>query len=111
MCLPNACFASRLGGDEFAVAIGSVENANDVIRTLEKILLLKDIPIRYAGKLINSGMSIGCALFPRDAEDIHQLMKCADVALYRLKNERRGRIGMFDQSNDLRYDADSIDRG
>jgi diguanylate cyclase (GGDEF)-like protein/PAS domain S-box-containing protein len=95
-CLPDAGFASRLGGDEFAVAIGNMEDAGDVVEIAEKIISLADSPVHYAGQPINSGMSIGCAVFPRDANDIHELMRCADIALYRLKNDGRGRVGMFD---------------
>jgi EAL domain-containing protein (putative c-di-GMP-specific phosphodiesterase class I) len=42
-------------------------------------------------------MSIGCAVYPQDARDPSELMKCADTALYELKDGGRGGVYMFNQ--------------
>ncbi|QNP44560.1 GGDEF domain-containing protein (plasmid) [Sphingomonas daechungensis] len=88
-------FVARLGGDEFAVIIenspadGSlVEIGNSILDRLRK-------PIRYNGRVISSGASIGGAVFPTDAESAHALFNNADTALYSLKAAGRGGTAMF----------------
>ena len=60
-----------------------------------------DAPITYAGNLINGSMSIGCAIYPRDAKDSSNLMKCADTALNDLKATGRGGFRMFNQQMEI----------
>ncbi|OBY75736.1 sensor domain-containing protein [Acinetobacter gyllenbergii] len=93
--LPENTFVARLGGDEFAIVVNGIETqaalekiAIDVSRQLEA-------PITYAGNLINGSMSIGCTIYPRDAKDSANLMKCADTALNDLKATGRGGFRMF----------------
>lgn len=93
--LPENTFVARLGGDEFAIIVNGIETqaalekiAIDVSRQLEA-------PITYAGNLINGSMSIGCTIYPRDAKDSANLMKCADTALNDLKATGRGGFRMF----------------
>ncbi|MDD9317384.1 putative bifunctional diguanylate cyclase/phosphodiesterase [Acinetobacter lactucae] len=90
------CFVARLGGDEFAVIINNLSSENDV-RELAAILLQQlNQPITYLGNVLNGGMSIGCAIYPQDAEDQSGLLSCADMALHDLKARGRGGIRMYD---------------
>ncbi|WP_168400121.1 sensor domain-containing protein [Acinetobacter indicus] len=89
---------ARLGGDEFAVVVHSVENEQQLIELAKKFAKLLDAPITYSGRVINCGMSIGCSMYPKDAREIPELMKCADTALNDLKAGGRGGIRMFDHS-------------
>lgn len=91
---PNS-FVSRLGGDEFAIVIGDVENEQDIYKIANTFLLQLESPITHSGKALHCGMSIGCALYPQDARDASELMKCADTALYELKDGGRGGVYMF----------------
>jgi len=91
---PNS-FVSRLGGDEFAIVIGDVENEQDIYKIANTFLLQLESPITHGGKALHCGMSIGCALYPQDARDASELMKCADTALYELKDGGRGGVYMF----------------
>ena len=93
--LPDKALVARLGGDEFAVI---VERATDADALLELAALVRsqiEAPITYQGKHINGGMSVGCALYPADAQDAESLMKCADTALNDLKADGRGGARMF----------------
>jgi predicted signal transduction protein with EAL and GGDEF domain len=53
-------------------------------------------PFELGGREAYAGMSIGIALFPRDAGERDELMRLADLALYRAKNEGRGRCAFFE---------------
>ena len=94
--LPANALVARLGGDEFAII---VERASDAQALLDLAALVRsqiEAPITYLGKHINGGMSVGCALYPADAQDAEALMKCADTALNDLKADGRGGARMFD---------------
>lgn len=91
---PNS-FVSRLGGDEFAIVIGDVENEQDIYKIANTFLMQLESPITHGGKTLHCGMSIGCARYPQDARDASELMKCADTALYELKDGGRGGVYMF----------------
>jgi diguanylate cyclase (GGDEF)-like protein len=91
---PNS-FVSRLGGDEFAVVISDVENEQNIFKIANNFLLQLETPITHGGKALHCGMSIGGALYPQDARDASELMKCADTALYELKDGGRGGVYMF----------------
>lgn len=103
--LNGAGTIARLGGDEFAVLIlghGSDEAISDVIANVKAVLAE---PMDLAGTLRSCSASIGLTVFPRDATDPSDLLKNADLALYRAKSFGRGRTDIF--SPDLRS---SIDR-
>lgn len=95
-CLDENAYVSRLGGDEFAVIVTNMTNISDLNQAVEKILKQNEAPVTFAGKLINGGMSIGCAVYPQDAPDVFGLMKCADTALNDLKDRGRGGFRMYD---------------
>jgi diguanylate cyclase (GGDEF)-like protein/PAS domain S-box-containing protein len=96
-CLNESSFVARLGGDEFAVVISDVEDEQEIVRIANKVLLQLESPITQDGKALQCGMSIGCAIYPKDARDASELMKCADTALYELKDGGRGGVYLFDQ--------------
>lgn len=94
--LDRKCIVSRLGGDEFAIIVTGMTSEEELHQTTQKVLKQNIAPITYAGKVINSGMSIGCAIYPKDAQDVFGLMKCADTALNDLKEKGRGGYRMYD---------------
>ncbi|QHN04293.1 EAL domain-containing protein [Granulicella sp. WH15] len=87
---------ARLGGDEFAIIIRNIRDEEDVRNAAGRALSQMTSPITYNGNQINGGMSIGCALFPRDAQDIETLSRCGDAALKELKANGRGGFRIFD---------------
>lgn len=94
--LPENTYISRLGGDEFAVVVENVRNLSDLSNTSKVILKQIQLPIKYKGKILSAGMSIGCSLFPKDAQDITHLLKYADTALNDLKSQGRGGFKFYD---------------
>lgn len=96
-CLNENAYVARLGGDEFAIILTDMQNLDDLTKATKKVLKQNEAPVTFAGKLINGGMSIGCAVYPQDAKDVMDLMKCADTALNDLKERGRGGYRMFTQ--------------
>ena len=95
--LEQNCFVTRLGGDEFAIIITNLQDENELKTIAQNVLELNKLPVTFSGKIINSGMSIGCAIYPKDAQDVFGLMKCADTALNDLKEKGRGGYRMYDE--------------
>jgi len=75
---------ARLGGDEFALILKNI-TAKSARLIAEKILKAIEVPINAGGhKLFVSG-SMGIAMFPEHGDDVHKLLKNADVAMYAAK--------------------------
>lgn len=94
-CFKSGVVVARLGGDEFAIIIPNLTDEFELLQIAKTARLQLDIPICYAGQYINGGMSTGCAIYPRDAQNSSTLLQCADVALNDLKISGRGGIRMF----------------
>ncbi len=99
----NGCFhkkvmVSRLGGDEFAIIVPHLRDEAELLDVAQIARQQLDNPICYAGQYLNGGMSIGCAIYPRDAKNSSTLLRCADVALHDLKISGRGGIRMFNSA-------------
>jgi diguanylate cyclase (GGDEF)-like protein len=88
-------FVARLGGDEFAIVLEGMGDRDDLVRIGEGIARRLKTPLRWEGRAISAGASIGGAVFPADAASANELLKNADTALYALKAEGRGGTKMF----------------
>lgn len=97
-CFKSGVVVARLGGDEFAIIVPNLSDESELLQIAKTARLQLDIPICYAGQYINGGMSTGCAIYPRDAQNSSTLLQCADVALNDLKISGRGGIRMFKSS-------------
>jgi diguanylate cyclase (GGDEF)-like protein/PAS domain S-box-containing protein len=88
---------ARLGGDEFAILLPAAESSAQV-ETLARRILQELAAIREIdGVQLSVGASIGCALAPRDATGTDELLKCADLALYRAKHAGKGAVSFYEQ--------------
>lgn len=80
---------ARLGGDEFTVILEGIHSTEDASIVAEKILELMQAPFRLDGHEVVVTPSIGITLFPDDAADMRSLLKNADTAMYRSKENGR----------------------
>ena len=97
---------ARLGGDEFTILLEDVEHPGDAGRVAGDVLAALADSWRLAnGAEVRVGASIGIALYPGPAETPEDLLRQADAALYRAKQEGRGRFHYF--SEDLTRNARS----
>ena len=88
---------ARIGGDEFAIIqIGAVEQREAAIDLAIRILDLAALPFCFDGHDVCIGTSIGIALAPLNGSDASELLKNADLALYRVKSEGRNNFSFFE---------------
>lgn len=80
---------SRQGGDEFTVLLNRIRAEEDVIPLVERIRAIVAKPITIQGQELHVSMSIGIAFYPSDGKNTEELMKKADMAMYRAKEEGR----------------------
>jgi len=82
-------FAARLGGDEFVVIQSDVSQPQAAETLARKLVDALGRSYQLDGHEIMSGTSIGIAMYPQDAKNSVELLKRADLALYRAKNAGR----------------------
>lgn len=92
--------AARMGGDEFMCLIGPLEQPQQASLVAKRILAEFEKPMSVDGHQLKIGTSIGIAVAPMDGTDGATLMKNADRALYRAKDDGRGCFHFFEESMD-----------
>jgi diguanylate cyclase (GGDEF)-like protein len=101
----GADMVARFGGDEFAVlqvGTSKPEQAGSLASSLVEDL---GQPFEIDGHQVSIGASIGIAAAPANGSDIDDLLKKADLALYRAKEDGRGTYRFFEQEMDIRAQA------
>jgi diguanylate cyclase (GGDEF)-like protein len=96
---------ARLGGDEFAIVQSSVDQPDDATSLASRLIDVLSAPYSVSGHQVVVGTSIGIAVLPGDGDDPDLLLKNADLALYRAKEEGRGRYRFFEPEMDARMQA------
>jgi diguanylate cyclase (GGDEF)-like protein len=104
-CLREGDAVARLGGDEFAVIQGNVGAPTETTALAARLTELISAPFDLDGHQVVIGVSIGIAVAPTDAADPDQLLKNADMALYRAKADGRGTYRFFEPAMDARMQA------
>jgi len=90
---------ARLGGDEFAVVLPN-SDVTEAALIADKLLAALESPIEVEGRELVASASIGIAAYPRQANDVTELMQHADAAMYLAKHEGLGRSVYADSSVD-----------
>ena len=88
----------RLGGDEFAVVIKDAADKSRIEKLATAIIERLSEPYRVDEQLLYVGASIGSALGPRDGKTVEELMRNADLALYRSKDVGGGEFCEYEPS-------------
>jgi diguanylate cyclase (GGDEF)-like protein/PAS domain S-box-containing protein len=99
MCVGDTDTVARLGGDEFAVLATAMGDQRDAaIKTASRLLEAVSAPCEIDGHHIDIGTSVGIALAPEHGDEVSQLMKSADLALYKAKADGRDRYRFFEET-------------
>ena len=91
---------ARLGGDEFAIIMTCASDKYSLQAIAERILGAICAPFIVSGHGINIGASIGIAVIDSNTHDARDILRYADMALYRAKNEGRNRACVYDAAMD-----------
>jgi diguanylate cyclase (GGDEF)-like protein len=92
---------SRLGGDEFAIVQTGVGDPRDVEALCERIIAAVAQPFSLLGNSAFVGVSIGVAIAPEAGTDHGELVRKADIALYRAKLDGRNQFRVFQEEMDF----------
>jgi diguanylate cyclase (GGDEF)-like protein/PAS domain S-box-containing protein len=76
---------ARLGGDEFSIVLEGIHDLDDVILVANKLLTTLALPVEISGHSISTTVSIGVSVFPDDGKEADELLKNADIAMYKAK--------------------------
>jgi diguanylate cyclase (GGDEF)-like protein len=87
--LRRADTIARLGGDEFAVIIEGIEGPEDAISIADNLTTILEHNVRLDDQETYTSASIGIAVFPGDGKDARTLLKNADTAMFRAKENGR----------------------
>jgi len=96
---------ARLGGDEFAVILEGVSEAKEVLPVVERIMESLEEVKTIDGNQVTSSTSIGISMYPDNGNDLSELLRAADLAMYRAKSSGRGRYQFF--ANAMQEEAQS----
>ena len=104
-CVREGDTVARLGGDEFAVVQTGLSDMSGATRLAARIVTTMAAPFDLAGHQVVIGASVGVAAAPSDGEDADELLKKADMALYRAKGDGRGAFHFFERAMDEQLQA------
>jgi len=90
-CVRPGDVVARMGGDEFTVMLTRLEGPAPAIEVAERVCQMLTEPFQLGGSNVTISTSIGIALGPADRADAGDLVRRADVAMYRAK--RQGKAG------------------
>jgi diguanylate cyclase (GGDEF)-like protein/PAS domain S-box-containing protein len=85
----------RMGGDEFIVVMKDLTGFEPVNQATERITEVLSSPFDINGRSVETTVSIGVSLFPRDGDDMGELLRHSDTAMYQAKDRGRNNTQVF----------------
>ena len=106
-CLRQVDTAARLGGDEFTVLLEDLSSESEAMAIADRIAIALRAPLLLGDREVFVKVSIGIAVSGQRA-DPKDLLRQADLAMYRAKTNGKARFKMFDPSLELLGDDESL---
>lgn len=97
-CLREGDTVARLGGDEFMLLLPGITHGEDVAKIARRILEVLKPPFNLEGRELHISSSLGISLYPSDGRNAETLIKNADAAMYRTKEQGRGTYQFYTPS-------------
>jgi diguanylate cyclase (GGDEF)-like protein/PAS domain S-box-containing protein len=94
-CVRAVDTIARLGGDEFVILVPDAQGQEDIGTIANKLLEALTPPYPIDGHTVTSTPSIGISVYPDDGDNMADLMKKADTAMYQAKQGGRGNFRFF----------------
>lgn len=86
----------RLSGDEFMLVLEHVRQVEDVVASCGHFMADLERPYSVDGRLVQTSVSVGIALYPADGENVEDLLRKADTAMFEAKQGGRNTYRFFD---------------
>jgi diguanylate cyclase (GGDEF)-like protein len=96
-CTKDGDTVARLGGDEFTVLLRNVGDAETARSIADRVIRSLALPANLGGRDYQMRASVGVTLFPDDGVDLEDVIRQADLAMYRAKAQGRGRAIFFER--------------
>ncbi len=97
LCLRESDTLARFGGDEFVALIEDFTAPSDVVSVAQKILHAVRWPFLLEGETCHVTASIGISLYPADGMDLAGMLKNADIAIYRAKEQGKNNYVFYSE--------------
>jgi diguanylate cyclase (GGDEF)-like protein/PAS domain S-box-containing protein len=97
-CLRPTDLVARLGGDEFAILVENFNHDMEIVELAERVLRVVSEPMRISGSDVSTSASIGITTSEVGYAAPEQVMRDADIAMYRAKSEGKARYAFFDHA-------------
>ena len=97
-CIRPEDTVARLSGDEFAILLESITESSDAGRVAERIEEALSFPINLGGAEVTSSASMGIVTSSMSHDQPEQILRSADMAMYRAKAAGRARYELFDRA-------------
>ncbi|MBD2846912.1 bifunctional diguanylate cyclase/phosphodiesterase [Paenibacillus sp. IB182496] len=96
--LGEEVFVARMGGDEFVMLMRDVWSEEQPLSAGRTLVRLLEEPVYVDGQGLRMTTSVGIALYPEHGDSGEELMRCADVAMYRAKEKGKNRVMLYKAS-------------
>ncbi|CAM2067362.1 EAL domain-containing protein [Sulfidibacter corallicola] len=94
-CVRKSDTVARLGGDEFIIILTELNDSGGAESVARKILKRLAEPFEIEGEAIRISGSIGISMYPDDGEDVDELLKHADTAMYEAKESGKNALRFY----------------
>jgi len=94
-CIRESDTVARMGGDEFAIVSDDIITLEDVSRKAQRIVHEMSRPFLVNGHELKISASVGISIYPFDGKDMSTLLKNADIAMYKVKEEGKNNYKFY----------------
>ncbi|MHB1420445.1 MAG: putative bifunctional diguanylate cyclase/phosphodiesterase [Bacillota bacterium] len=94
-CVKQNDLVARMGGDEFVILLQGVNENQQIIDVAERIIESLNRPVNILGYEFYLTVSIGISIYPSDGDNLDALVKNADSAMYRAKEQGRNKYEFY----------------
>jgi len=101
-CVRQEDVVCRLGGDEFTVYIEDFVDAQSLVGTAQRLTQAVSEPCRISGHDIFVTASVGISIYPNDGQTMSELLKNADTAMYKAKEQGKNGFQFFREDMNAR---------